>query len=86
MKILYNPGSAEKTIEIKGKTEGPYNSTSCDRVVGPYQFPGADAADRNSQENWQIVAASSDRDGVFGQAPRLREEDRGGPRDAQIPS
>src|SRR5207245_1165505 len=43
VKVFYNAGSAAKTIEIKGKTEGPFNSTSCDKVVGPSQFPGADA-------------------------------------------
>jgi hypothetical protein len=34
-------GSAQ-TFAIAGKTEGPYNSTSCSAVVGPYPFPGAD--------------------------------------------
>lgn len=34
-------GSAQ-TFAISGKTEGPYNSTACAAVVGPYTFPGAD--------------------------------------------
>jgi len=44
-----------KTLSFHGPNGGPYNSTTCDRLVGPYDFPGGDGLQK-AVECWVTYA------------------------------
>jgi len=44
-----------KTFSFTGPTGGPYNSTTCDRLVGPYDFPSGDG-EQQAMDCWVTYA------------------------------